>query len=53
METPGKENCYLLVRLIISVMGTSLHYEDWANGDETLNLESELGEFFYFKYKGW
>ena len=59
METPVKETsqtnqtCHLLVKLIISVVGTSLHQEDWANGDEALDLECEIGEFFYFKYRGW
>ena len=53
MEAPGKENCLLLVKLVISVIGTSLREEDWANGDESLDLECEVGEFFYFKYRGW
>ena len=47
------ETCHLLVKLIISVVGTSLNEEDWANGDETLNFECEVGEFFYYKYRGW
>ena len=56
METPvhgTNETCYLLVKLIISVVGTSLREDDWTNGDENLDFECELGEFFYFKYKGW
>ena len=59
METPvngtsqTNQTCYLLVKLIISVVGRTLHEEDWANGDESLDLECEVGEFFYFKYRGW
>ena len=56
METPvngTNETCYLLVKLIISVVGITLHEEDWANGDESMDLECEVGEFFYFKYRGW
>ena len=53
MEAPGKENCLLFVKLVISVIGTSMREEDWANGDESLDLECEVGEFFYFKYRGW
>ena len=58
METPvngtsqTNQTCYLLVKLIISVVGRTLHEEDWANGDEALDLECEVGEFFYFKYRG-
>ncbi|MBR4883064.1 MAG: hypothetical protein IKU18_04215 [Bacteroidales bacterium] len=59
METPvngtsqTNETCYLLIKLIISVVGRTLHEDDWANGDEPLDLECEVGEFFYFKYRGW
>ena len=56
METPvngTNETCYLLVKLIISIVGTSLREDDWTNGDENLDLECEVGEFFYFKYRGW
>ena len=51
MEARGKGNCLLLVKLVISVIGTSLREEDWANGDESTDLECEVGEFFYFKYQ--
>ena len=47
------QTCYLLVKLIISIVGTTLHEDDWTNGDESLDLECEVGEFFYFKYRGW
>lgn len=53
MEKIVNESCYLLVKYIIAVVGTSLHDDDWANGDETLDLECEVGEFIYYKYKGW
>ena len=52
METPFKETthanktCHLLVKFIISVVGTLFYEDDWSNGDEILNLECEVGEFF-------
>ena len=52
MENSSVQSCHLLVQFIVAVVGHSLTDEDWTNGDESLNLESEVGEFFYYKYRG-
>lgn len=51
MEKGDFQSCYLLVKLIVAVVGNTLTEEDWTNGDESLDLECEIGEFFYYKYR--
>ncbi|MBO5918938.1 MAG: hypothetical protein J6Q34_00390 [Bacteroidales bacterium] len=51
MEKSSVQSCYLLVKLIVAVVGHTLTEEDWTNGDESLDLEFGIGEFFYYKYR--
>ena len=50
MDKVDNGSVMLFVRFVYAVVGPVLRDEDWGNGDEEVDLEREVGEFFYFHY---
>ena len=51
MEKLASQNCYLLIKFIKKNLGPTITHKDWTPDSRTLNLEQEIGEFFYFHYR--
>ena len=51
MEKVDYGSYFLLVGFVSRVVGPVFVGDDWGNGDEGVDLEREVGEFFYFRYR--